>query len=251
MSKRIVGKVVRKEGREDRKFTQIECSECGKQWHVRKKKEIEKCLSTPCSHRPRGSGGDEFLRKLQADKRMDGRTKHYLWGTYEGMMARCYNPTHKSYNNYGGRDIQVCIRWIVDFWAYVEDMGDRPKGHTMDRIDNDGPYHPLNVQWSTPEEQIANQRKRFTMLTDEEYMEMLKAKKRIYNNTEARKAYRKAYGQKHYQKRQKGWWREVFNLYNNPYVYGPMPWKRISRAHRQAEAVERGWHVPLNHRKKK
>lgn len=76
---------------------------------------------------------------------------------WEHMKARCSNPMHPKYKNYGGRGIEVCDRWqdFVKFWI---DVGPRPsKEHSLDRINNDGNYEPGNVRWATRKQQMNNQ----------------------------------------------------------------------------------------------
>ena len=79
--------------------------------------------------------------------------------TWERMIQRCSNPNHKAYKNYGGRGITVCPRWVVSFAAFLEDMGVKPKGLTLERIDNDSGYNHENCKWATMFEQHHNTRR--------------------------------------------------------------------------------------------
>lgn len=74
------------------------------------------------------------------------------------MKARCYNKNHSAYSRYGGRGIKVCDSWLNSLENFVKDMGIRPDGMTLDRIDNDGNYTPDNCKWSTKHEQVINRR---------------------------------------------------------------------------------------------
>ena len=74
-----------------------------------------------------------------------------------GMIQRCTNQNHLGYKYYGARGITVCDRWMV-FVNFSADMGDRPSGKTLDRINNDGNYEPGNCRWATDAEQKRNNR---------------------------------------------------------------------------------------------
>jgi len=79
-----------------------------------------------------------------------------MYGAWAGMVNRCHNPNNSSYDRYGARGIVVCDRWRTDFAAFLADMGERPDGMTLDRIDPAGPYAPDNCRWATPTVQRQN-----------------------------------------------------------------------------------------------
>lgn len=76
--------------------------------------------------------------------------------TWISMLARCTNAQANGYEKYGGRGIKICDEWLGSFLNFLKDMGPRPKGKSLDRIDNDGNYEPANCRWATWKEQNRN-----------------------------------------------------------------------------------------------
>lgn len=95
-------------------------------------------------HRPRGGYSPTYI-------------------SWKSMRQRCEYEEHDSYKSYGGRGIRIHPRW-ARFENFLQDMGDRPDGHTLDRINSDGHYGPGNCRWATPSEQARN-RKTTRLLT--------------------------------------------------------------------------------------
>ena len=132
--------------------------------------------------------------KLEEKRSVSHGLSHLkLYKRWLGMLRRCYDKNDPHYEEYGGRGITVCDEWI-DFSMFYWHMGEVPDGMELDRVDNDYIYCPENVRWVTPQKNIKNRRPQF-------------------KKGRARKNY--------------GWWQDL-GLKNNPYIYGPMPWKRNS-----------------------
>jgi hypothetical protein len=82
------------------------------------------------------------------------RRTYYSW---KAMRLRCNNPNHQAYKRYAGMGIKICGCWS-SFEKFLADMGERPDGTTLDRVNNDGDYEPENCRWATWSEQNKNRR---------------------------------------------------------------------------------------------
>jgi len=80
------------------------------------------------------------------------------WSSWSAMISRCTNKKVKEWDNYGGRGITVCERWLNSFEAFLEDMGERPKRHTIERLNNAKGYYKENCSWEIMSVQNRNKR---------------------------------------------------------------------------------------------
>jgi hypothetical protein len=125
------------------------------------------CIVDGCNNKVHGNGycSMHYMRiRRHGDSNYEPKPSHGKYKTKEymswfHMIQRCYNKNSWNYNNYGGRGIIVCDRWIESFENFLEDMGtkDSPEMQ-IDRIDNDGNYCKDNCRWSTPSDNSRNRR---------------------------------------------------------------------------------------------
>lgn len=85
-----------------------------------------------------------------------GKSKSYTYKSWVAMKTRCLNFMDARFPHYGGKGVKICERWVDSFENFYADMGERPYGTTIDRIDSRGNYEPSNCRWATPMEQTLN-----------------------------------------------------------------------------------------------
>lgn len=118
------------------------------------KKEVFLCKLRSGDSKSCGCLQKELLSKRKKTHGLSKAASYCLWKT---MQARCKNFKQPSFKYYGKRGITICKRWMK-FENFLEDMGERPKGKSLDRIDNNGDYKPKNCRWTTRKKQSNNKR---------------------------------------------------------------------------------------------
>jgi len=123
-----------------------------------------KTLSCGCLQSQRAAEANAKRATHGLARRKKGERPKFspTYQSWKCMVERCVNPNAPNAHLYGGRGITVCDRWQGrdGFTNFLADLGERPEGKTIDRINTDGNYEPGNVKWSTPKEQAANRRPR-------------------------------------------------------------------------------------------
>lgn len=144
----VIGPAPR-QGKEKRKAWLCQC-ECGTRKIVIEKSLVSaNVMSCGCLHRE----GRPKIHGFRSTKKPANKT-YEIW---KAMRQRCDNANNKDYPSYGGRGIRYDSRW-VDFLVFLEEMGEKPDGLMLERMDNNGPYCKWNCKWATPSEQARNKR---------------------------------------------------------------------------------------------
>lgn len=151
----------------------VECSNCNQSIIVNRNNLLNgRTKSCGCLIKK----GNKIIRKKRykhGHSNVNGK-RSPTYDSWFNMKQRCLNPNHPYYKNYGNKGITICEEWI-EFKNFLADMGERPKGKTLDRIDNNKGYFFDNCKWSTPKEQANNTSRK---LTKEEILKRKKKKRK-------------------------------------------------------------------------
>lgn len=138
-----------------RQYADYRCSYCDKviEILVFSVKQVKSC----------GCQRKRLISESQTRHGMEGSATYYSW---DNMVQRCTNPRRKEFNSYGGRGITICDQWLNSFEAFLADMGERPIGYSLDRIDNSKGYEPGNCRWADRKIQQRNTRQNRILAID-------------------------------------------------------------------------------------
>jgi hypothetical protein len=148
-----------------RAMASVAAAKSAEHWRGRKRSpEQVAAHSALMRGRPAHNKGKAIAESQREKLKRHGHASYgVLTPTYQSwraMKQRCADPNKSNYRYYGGRGITVCDRWLNDFNAFLADMGPRPEGMQLYRIDNDRDYEPGNVRWGTRSENIADRNRR-------------------------------------------------------------------------------------------
>lgn len=133
----------------EHQYYKVRCV-CGKEFPRRK--DLLFFSKKPCC-------GCQNRRALIERQKVHGLRSHELYNVWASMIKRCHVASSISYKYYGAKGISVCERWRSSFKSFLEDVGERPKGYQLDRIDNYKGYSKENCRWVTVKENLKNKRK--------------------------------------------------------------------------------------------
>lgn len=156
----------RADGKGTRSFCNAKC-DCGNVSRY-DKSNVKRGNTTKCKECANKSRSKKHLKHGMSDAfKSENPLGYATYCVYKTMKARCGNPKNAMYENYGGRGIKVCKRWLDSYDCFLSDMGVKPTmEHQIDRINNDGDYCPENCKWSTAKENARNKRNSFFITVD-------------------------------------------------------------------------------------